>query len=285
MVVLVSASSSNFTGQGILQQLGIQGLPDRGPINNLPIFSVTGFCQRQHQPAQPGQRRPCAAGRQPQLGARPPHHEVRPGTRSTSSSTATCRIRPESRSSAASPSPANSPATPTPISCSDCPPRSRAWSPSPPSTTASATGPATPRTISKSRRKLTLMYGLRWEYNGPAYTLNDNLYSFDLATGKIVVPNQAALKLFSPYFPTTFPVEDRRPDRHRPLPAQGGQEQLRAALRLLLSVGQRGQDGAPRRLGNLLLSLLGQRPRRSFPRTVCRHHGVHQQHRQRRRRR
>ena len=43
MVVLVSASSSNFTGQGILQQLGIQGLPDRGPIHNLPIFSVTGF--------------------------------------------------------------------------------------------------------------------------------------------------------------------------------------------------------------------------------------------------
>ena len=59
----------------------------------------------------------------------------------------------------------------------------------------------------KITRKLTLMYGLRWEYNGPAYALNDNLYSFDLATGKIVVPNQAAQKLFSPYFPTTFPVE------------------------------------------------------------------------------
>jgi hypothetical protein len=59
----------------------------------------------------------------------------------------------------------------------------------------------------KVSRKLTLMYGLRWEYNGPAYTLNDNVYSFDLATGKIVVPNQAALKLFSPYFPATFPVE------------------------------------------------------------------------------
>ena len=51
------------------------------------------------------------------------------------------------------------------------------------------------------------MYGLRWEYNGPAYALDDNLYSFDLATGKIIVPNQASLKLFSPYFPTTFPVE------------------------------------------------------------------------------
>ncbi len=51
------------------------------------------------------------------------------------------------------------------------------------------------------------MYGLRWEYNGPAYAQNDNLYSFDLATGKIVVPNQQSLKLFSQYFPSTYPVE------------------------------------------------------------------------------
>jgi hypothetical protein len=54
---------------------------------------------------------------------------------------------------------------------------------------------------------LTLIYGLRYEYNGPAYALNDNLYSFDLATGKIVVPNQAAMKLFSPFFSSTLPVE------------------------------------------------------------------------------
>jgi hypothetical protein len=51
------------------------------------------------------------------------------------------------------------------------------------------------------------MYGLRWEYNGPAYALNDNLYSFDLTTGRILVPSQAAVKLFSPYFPATLPVE------------------------------------------------------------------------------
>src|SRR4029077_13603363 len=36
VVVLVSASSSNFTGQGFMQQIGIQELPDRGSIHNLP---------------------------------------------------------------------------------------------------------------------------------------------------------------------------------------------------------------------------------------------------------
>ena len=43
VVILVSASSANFTGDDVLQELGIAGLPARGPINNLPIFSVTGF--------------------------------------------------------------------------------------------------------------------------------------------------------------------------------------------------------------------------------------------------
>ena len=38
VVILVSASSANFTGQSVLQQIGIAGLPDRGPINSLPIL-------------------------------------------------------------------------------------------------------------------------------------------------------------------------------------------------------------------------------------------------------
>src|SRR6202011_4065978 len=59
----------------------------------------------------------------------------------------------------------------------------------------------------KATRRLTLIFGLRYEYNGPAYALNDNLYSFDLATGRIVVPNQAAMKLFSPFFSSALPVE------------------------------------------------------------------------------
>ena len=82
--------------------------------------------------------------------------------------------------------------------------------------------------------RLTLMYGLRYEYNGPAYTLNDNIFSFDLATGKIVVPERRGARFISPLFPRPF--RSRRPTSSGTgrSPAQAGQEQLRAALRLLL---------------------------------------------------
>ena len=38
--------------------------------------------------------------------------------------------------------------------------------------------------------KLTLSYGVRYEYNGPVTAENDNLYSFDLVTSSIVVPSE-----------------------------------------------------------------------------------------------
>ncbi len=43
VVILVSASSADFTGQNLLQQIGIAGLPDRGAVNSLPFFNVSGF--------------------------------------------------------------------------------------------------------------------------------------------------------------------------------------------------------------------------------------------------
>ncbi len=54
--------------------------------------------------------------------------------------------------------------------------------------------------------KLTLSYGLRYEYNGPVHANNDNLYSFDPASGSVVVPNEKARSLFSQYFPSNLPV-------------------------------------------------------------------------------
>ena len=51
------------------------------------------------------------------------------------------------------------------------------------------------------------MYGLRYEYNGPAYTLDDNIFSFDLATGKIVIPSDAARAYITPLLPSTIPFE------------------------------------------------------------------------------
>jgi hypothetical protein len=59
----------------------------------------------------------------------------------------------------------------------------------------------------KITRRLTLSYGLRYEYYGPVTANGDNFYSFDLSNGKIVVPTANSMKLFSPYFPATIPVE------------------------------------------------------------------------------
>jgi hypothetical protein len=59
----------------------------------------------------------------------------------------------------------------------------------------------------KVSARLTLMYGLRYESNGPAYTLGDNIFSFDLATGRIVLPSDGARKYLSPLFPSTIPIE------------------------------------------------------------------------------
>ena len=55
--------------------------------------------------------------------------------------------------------------------------------------------------------RLTLSYRLRYEYNGPVGANNDTLYSFDLASGAIIVPGEKAKALFSPYFPATLPVK------------------------------------------------------------------------------
>jgi hypothetical protein len=52
-----------------------------------------------------------------------------------------------------------------------------------------------------------LSYGLRYEYYGPVTATGDNFYSFDLSNGKVVVPGSKSMSLFSPYFPTSIPVE------------------------------------------------------------------------------
>jgi hypothetical protein len=55
--------------------------------------------------------------------------------------------------------------------------------------------------------RLTLSYGLRYEYNQPVAANGDNLYTFDLATGAIIVPGQASFKSFSPFFPANLPIK------------------------------------------------------------------------------
>jgi hypothetical protein len=54
--------------------------------------------------------------------------------------------------------------------------------------------------------KLTLSYGLRYEYNSPFTASDGNVYSFDLANGSVVVPTSHSETYFSKYFPTSIPV-------------------------------------------------------------------------------
>lgn len=54
--------------------------------------------------------------------------------------------------------------------------------------------------------RLTLNYGIRYEYNQPVTARDGNIYSFDPASGSIIVPNEQSKRLFSPAFPSTIPV-------------------------------------------------------------------------------
>jgi hypothetical protein len=50
--------------------------------------------------------------------------------------------------------------------------------------------------------KLTLNLGVRYEYNPPYHEKDSNLFNFDTTTGRLVVPNEAALGRINPLFPT-----------------------------------------------------------------------------------
>lgn len=246
VVILVSASSSNFYGDAVMQELGIQGLPPRGPINNLPIFSVTGFSSNNINLLNPvndghfqvADNLSWIRGRHTmKFGMENVDFFVNRYMPNTSgiqvfgSFSFTNKFTGQPYADFLLGLPATvTRLEPFPAQYN----RFRDWS-----------GYA--QDDFKITRKLTLMYGLRWEYNGPAYALNDNLYSFDLATGKIVVPNAAAQKLFSPYFPTTFPVEYadsigtgrslRKADKNNFAPRFGFAYQLDGAAKTVLRGG------------------------------------------------
>jgi len=205
-VILVSASTSNFTGQSLMQQIGIQGLPDRGPVHNLPIFSVSGLSSDNINllnPANDGHVQfadnlSWDRGRHiVKLGVEHVDFFVNRYMPNTSGIPifGSYSFTNKFTGNAYADFLLGLPATVTrldPFPAQDN--RFGDWS-------------IFAQDDYKVDPQFTLMYGLRWEYNGPAYARNDNLYSFDLATGKIVVPNQRATSLFSPYFPSTLPVE------------------------------------------------------------------------------
>ena len=133
----------------------------------------------------------------------------------------------------------------------------------------------------KMTSRLSLSYGLRYEFNGPPSVRDNNLYSFDEASGSIVVPDLESLRLFSPAFPSNLPVITAQQAGPQPDAPQGGSEQFRAALRLLLSGGQERQDGDSRRMGRLLQPLLRRHHGCARLGSVLAFERLHEQHRER----
>src|SRR5262249_20467607 len=194
------------TGQAIVQKIGIQGLPDRGAITSLPFFSISGFSNNSINllnPVNDGHAQfadnlSWVRGRHSaKFGVEQIDWFVNRYMPNTSGNPifGSYSFTGTFTGQAYADFLLGLPATVTrqevfPAQYN----RFRDWA-------------AYAQDDFKLTRRFTLMYGLRWEYNGPAFALNDNLYSFDLATGKTVVPNQAAVKLISPFFPATLPVE------------------------------------------------------------------------------
>jgi hypothetical protein len=206
VVVLVSASSSDFTGQDIMQQIGISGLPDRGPVHSLPFFSISGLSNNNINllsPVNDGHAQ--LADNLTWIHGR---HSMKFGVEEIN--WFVNRYMPNNSGNPIFGSYSFTgtftgnayadfllglPATVTrqePFATQYN--RSRDWA-----GYAQDDFKVTPR--------LTLIYGLRYEYNGPAYARDGNMYSFDLATGKIVLPSAQSSAYVSKLFPSIYPVE------------------------------------------------------------------------------
>ena len=59
----------------------------------------------------------------------------------------------------------------------------------------------------KLNARLSLNYGIRYEYNQPAWARDDNFYNFDTATGAAILPTSGARQLASAYYPANLPLE------------------------------------------------------------------------------
>ncbi|MBL8242177.1 MAG: TonB-dependent receptor [Bryobacterales bacterium] len=58
----------------------------------------------------------------------------------------------------------------------------------------------------KISQRLTMSYGIRYEYNQPAYARDGNMFSFDPKSGSVIIPEEGARRLFSPFFPADVPI-------------------------------------------------------------------------------
>jgi hypothetical protein len=230
VVILVSASSGELNGQGLMDQIGIQGLPNRGTTSSQPYFNISGITANSINllnPVNDGHaqfadnlswihgRHSMKFGAeevswfdnrfQPNSSGNPILGTYTFSTRFTNNAYADFLMGLPNQVTRMEPY------RPQYI-------RARDWS-------------FYGQGDFKVTSRLTLMYGLRYEYNGPAYTLDDNIFSFDLATGKIVIPSDNAHKFITPLLPNTIPFATadqlgvgrslRRPDKNNFAPRFG----------------------------------------------------------------
>ena len=205
-VILVSASSSDFTGQGAMTKIGIQGLPDRGPVHSLPFFNISGFSNNNINllsPVNDGHAQLADT-----LTWNVGRHMVKFGAEFID--WFVNRYMPNNSG--------------TPIFGSytfngmytgnayadfllGLPATATRQEPYAPQYNRARDWAAFAQDDFKVTPRLTLMYGLRYEYNGPAYARDGDMYSFDPASGKIVVPNQQSMRYVSALFPASIPLE------------------------------------------------------------------------------
>jgi hypothetical protein len=206
LVILVSESSGSLNGQEVMDQLGISGLPSRGRTSSLPYFNIAGITGNNINlvnPVNDGHAQfadnvSWMKGRhsmkfgveeiewfdnrfQPNSSGNPILGTYAFTTRFTGNAYADFLLGLPNQVTRMEPY------RPQKI-------RFRDWS-----FYAQDDFKVTPR--------LTLIYGLRYEYNGPAYTLDDNIFSFNLATGRVVIPSEKTRASITPLLPSTIPFE------------------------------------------------------------------------------
>ncbi len=228
VVILVSQSDADLKGQPLLDQLGIQGLPSRAGIKGIPNFNITGFSpvsQILLNPVNDGHWQ-LSDNISWVLGK----HSFKFGgeyvnwfvNRYLTTNAALFGNYSFTGQYTGVPYADFLLGLPTSVTRLDPFPTQyyRFWDSA---LFAQDDWKLTPR--------LTLNYGLRYEYSDPARTRDGNLYNFDIATGAVVVPNDKSRTQFSPYFPANVPIETasaagmpeslRRPDKNNFAPRFG----------------------------------------------------------------
>jgi hypothetical protein len=244
VVILVSQSDADVTGQGLLEQIGIQGLPDRTGVRGIPNFNIAGFSpvtQILLNPVNDGHWQVSdnitwVSGKHSfKFGGEYVNWFVNRYVTTNPALFGNYSFSTRYTGAAYGDFLLGLPTSVTRLD--PWPTQYNRWFDW--AIFAQDDWRVTPR--------LTLNYGLRYEYNDPVRAKNGNIYSFDTASGSVVVPDAQSRNLFSPYFPSSIPVKTasevglpenlRSADRNNFAPRFGFSYQLDKDARTVLRGG------------------------------------------------